>query len=118
MWLVTDVQEVSPPQSRATWPANMKRVRQVVVKKLPYVQLYTQVVLDVLEKGEPQGEEGRREIQFRHHSSNFDTLQVGPCFRASCRTSVWLTSCTLSYSCATLAWTACAFHMLIRVLRH
>jgi hypothetical protein len=36
------------------------------------MQLHTEVVLDVLEKVTAE----RRELQFRHHRSNFDILQV------------------------------------------
>jgi hypothetical protein len=51
---------------------NLKRIRQVAAKQLPYVQLHTEVVLDVLEKPGTD----TWEVQFKHHRSNFETLQV------------------------------------------
>lgn len=52
----------------------LKRIRQVAAKQLPYVQLHTEVVLDVLEKPGTD----TWELQFKHHRSSFDMLQV-PC---------------------------------------
>lgn len=53
-------------------PTKLKRIRQVAAKQLPYVQLHTEVSLDVLEKPGP----GTWELQFKHHMSSFDMLQV------------------------------------------
>jgi hypothetical protein len=53
-------------------PMNLKRIRQVAAKQLPYVQLHTEVVLDVLEKPGTD----TWELQFKHHRSSFDMLQV------------------------------------------
>lgn len=53
-------------------PPNMRRLKQLAAKQLPYLQLHTEVVLDVLEKAS----ETRMELQFRHHKSDFDMLQV------------------------------------------
>ena len=52
--------------------SNLKRIRQVAFKQLPYVQLHTEVVLDVLEKPGTD----TWELQFKHHRSSFDMLQV------------------------------------------
>lgn len=52
--------------------SNLKRIRQVASKQLPYVTLHTEVVLDVLEKPGTD----TWELQFKHHSSSFDMLQV------------------------------------------
>jgi hypothetical protein len=54
----------------------LRRVRQVGAKRLPYVQLHTEVVLDVLEK--PGDGADPWELQFKHHRSDFDMLQVCP----------------------------------------
>jgi hypothetical protein len=64
--------ELVPPPRGRDYPPGMKRVRQIASKQLPYVQLHTEVVLDVLEKATSE----RRELQFRQHRSNFDILQV------------------------------------------
>lgn len=62
-------------RSNENRPANLKRIRQVAAKKLPYVQLHSEVVLDVLEK--PGVDDSDTwELQFRHHKSSFKMLQV------------------------------------------
>ena len=59
----------------AATPPGLRRVRQVAAKRLPYVQLRTEVVLDVLEKpGRAPGDVW--ELQFKQHRSDFDVLQV------------------------------------------
>lgn len=63
---------VAPPHGHA-YPAGMHRLRQLAVKQLPYMQLHTEVVLDVLER---EAEGLRRELQFRAHRSDFDILRV------------------------------------------
>jgi hypothetical protein len=64
--------EIVPPPIGRPRPPHMNRLRQLAAKKLPYVQLHTEVVLDVLEKVDGT----RMELQFKHHKSDFDMLQV------------------------------------------
>eukprot|EP00892_Ulva_mutabilis_P002982 jgi/Ulvmu1/12685/UM094_0042.1 len=55
-------------------PPGLRRVRQVAAKRLPYVQLRTEVELDVLEKPGRAAEDAW-ELQFKQHRSDFDVLQ-------------------------------------------
>lgn len=68
--------ELVPASARRAYPANMRRLRQLAVKQLPYVELHTEIVLDVLEKPAPAG--GAYELQFRQYDGDFDVLQVSP----------------------------------------
>ena len=68
-------EEKNMSRSNESKPANLKRIRQVAAKKLPYVQLHTEVVLDVLEKP-GMDDSDTWELQFKHHRSSFDMLQV------------------------------------------
>lgn len=65
--------QVVPRGEGLQWPPRVKRIRQVARKELSCIQLRCEAVLDVLER---RTREGHMELQFRHHESNFDSLQA------------------------------------------
>ena len=70
--LVSEEKKRGSRQNQGGSSSNLKRIRQVAFKQLPYVQLHTEVVLDVLEKPGTD----TWELQFKQHQSSFDMLQV------------------------------------------